>query len=373
MSISWLARLLFLWAAGETLRIGRWHRLASASDREHITSLIARAAARPEIDPTPRLSGLVAAWNPGEDLQGLITSFRALNYADKELILAVGGAHRISELEHLSGNDLRLMQHPGGGKQAALRQCLQEATGDIIFLTDADSIIEPAGLLELIAPIARGETSVTTGRHVPRREQESHPFVRLQWAKSINNFAHLSDEPGVDGSNCCLTRTALREAGDFAEDVGTGTDVHLSECLRRAGYEITFVYESQIQVHYHERLLPYLRQQSRWLRNYAYDAQLRDDAKPLRGWHQESLLTIAFLILTALIPLRSRTVLALALPMLLRRYLAWLRQLRFAGGLRREPRSTADYGWAVVGLYVDALSRALAFFDYVVPARRQRW
>jgi cellulose synthase/poly-beta-1,6-N-acetylglucosamine synthase-like glycosyltransferase len=349
------------------------HAYALARDDALAASITGRTAAAPELRLTPRVSALVAAWNPGEDLEGLVASFEALDYPDKELILAAGGAHAIERMQDLTGPTVRLIPHPGGGKQRALQACLQHATGDVIFLTDADCVIEPDCFLSLIAPIVNGESSVTTGRHIPLAEQQEQPFVQLQWARSMTNFAHVPEDTGVFGANCALTRAALEAAGGFSDSVSVGTDVHLSSRLHAAGYHVRYVYESQVQTHYHDRLLPYLRQRSRWLRNQPFIAELAGDEATVRAWRKRSLEVLGFLALTALLPLRRRPLLLLLAVPLAKRYLEWRRLLRFGERLRRRPWRLPPVLGALLGLYAEGVARALAFVDYLLPSRRRRW
>ena len=59
---------------------------------------------------------LVGAWNQGEDLEAFIECFRNIEYPDKELNLAVGGAHRLEDMKPLLGDGVLVVPNPGGGR-----------------------------------------------------------------------------------------------------------------------------------------------------------------------------------------------------------------------------------------------------------------
>ncbi|NJK33015.1 MAG: glycosyltransferase [Deltaproteobacteria bacterium] len=86
---------------------------------------------------------LVAAWHEADHIGAHIAAFQALRYPNKELILCAGGADGTCAIAQGCANESIhiLEQMPGEGKQRALRRCYAAASGELIYLTDADCLL----------------------------------------------------------------------------------------------------------------------------------------------------------------------------------------------------------------------------------------
>jgi cellulose synthase/poly-beta-1,6-N-acetylglucosamine synthase-like glycosyltransferase len=353
---------------GSLISLRRWPR-----DAAFARSQGQRRLEEPVLKASPRVSTLVGAWNPQEDLAAFIAGFRSVQYANKELILAVGGAHRIEEVQSLAGDGVILVENPGGGKNAALERCLEKATGDILHVTDADCLLNSEAYLRLLAPIINGEELVTTGASEPHRQQQDNLWVQLQWAGRGLDFARSSPYRNrLRGKSYALTRAALAAAGGIVVDV-LGEDYYLGNRLVQEGYRIRFVPDSVIETYFFTDLPGYMRQRARWLRAVVLDGlrlgRYGDVFLTLRG----SFLALSMLLLTASLPFtRQRGALLLLLP-LLRSYLLHARQLTLAGRLGLFRVGPRHYLAALAQIYVDLLTSARTLLEYPFAGKRYRW
>lgn len=225
-----------------------------------------------DVAALPRLSILVAAWNESDNIAPFIHSYLGLTYPDRELVLCAGGtdATLVKAMAHVGDSILVLEQRVGEGKQRALRKAFEQATGDIIVLTDADCLLSQDGLMTLIDPIINGDSVVTTGLSAPKQTQLSHPFVYYQyvvqnrWNTTLKQRRNLQ---ALLGRNCAISRAALEEVGAFDEDVAIGTDSFLAKKVIARGHKIRFVPASVVETEYVTSLLAYCRQRARWRRN----------------------------------------------------------------------------------------------------------
>ena len=219
----------------------------------------------------PRVSFLLPAWNAESTLQACVEAVLRLPYPDFEVVLCAGGTDRTWQIAS-QFRDPRLIlleQRPGEGKQKSLRRCLERASGDIIYLLDADCLITSAAFARILAPIlSHNELVVTSRPYAPFPEQLNLPFVVSQTASQV--YAGLY-QPGYNsglwGGNCALTRAALEQAGGFDNDLRIGTDVDLGKRLARRGIRIRREVEAPFPTKLHTEVRAYLRQQSRHLRN----------------------------------------------------------------------------------------------------------
>ncbi|HYO87536.1 MAG TPA: glycosyltransferase family 2 protein [Candidatus Limnocylindrales bacterium] len=246
------------------LNLRRWHSDVRRAQVQPVST-------RPTPTHQPPVSVLVAAWNESEKIEHHIQSFLALAYPRKQLVLCAGGtdgtfalANNFSATEHV----IVLEQHAGEGKQRALSRCFNECFGEIIFLTDADCLLDNASFDATLAPLLNDGEVVSTGASHPLKSQKSKPFVLQQWLADVYVRSHWGEyTTGLLGRNMALTRKALQQAGAFEANVRTGTDYHMAQELIAHGYKIRVAPGSSVATHYADALADYRKQQARWLRN----------------------------------------------------------------------------------------------------------
>lgn len=99
----------------------------------------------------------------------------------------------------LAAGDLKLLRQPRNiGKGAAIRRALEEVTGDIVLIQDADLEYDPRDYPSLITPIASGEAEVVYGTRAPRFQGMRWPHRVFNWiAARLANLlyqANITDE-----------------------------------------------------------------------------------------------------------------------------------------------------------------------------------
>ncbi|MBV9120748.1 MAG: glycosyltransferase family 2 protein [Chloroflexi bacterium] len=369
---SWLLLLAGIGVSG-LVNMRRWR-----SDGRLAEKLRGAAPPRQPLKETSRVSILVAAWNEGARLRPHIESVLRLRYPNREYILAAGGNDGTYELARTyAGRCTVLEQLPGEGKQRALRRCLAAATGDVIFLTDADCVLDDDSFEAVIAPILDKEVQATSGGSRARRGASLGLLASYRWAADAYAEAHMPDEiAGLLGRNCALSRQALRAAGDFQEDVASGTDYHLAQSLVSAGFGIRHVAGSMVETDYPDRYRAYARQQRRWLRNLV-----------LHGWRfgarrdaMVSLVTSLVGLGMCLAPIAAvvlgPVIWAAWIVAVIHSSLSKLRYLAFTAR-RFHPEGPRLSPTLVAGLVPLTMFEfgvwALPLLDYVIPKRRTQW
>jgi cellulose synthase/poly-beta-1,6-N-acetylglucosamine synthase-like glycosyltransferase len=240
-------------------------------DRQRLERIKAGKKPRQALAADPLVSILVPAWNEAHNIVAFIQSGRNLRYPNVQLVLCAGGEDGTLDLARHYDNETTVVleQFPGDGKQGALRRCLRQATGEILFLTDADCLLDDRCFEGTLGPIINDGQPAATGAWRPLDQQLGKPFVQYQWAHHRYREVMLPDlAPTLDGRNAALTRQALLETGGFAANAPIGTDYVLSRQLTNLGYRIAFVRQSLIQTVYPETPTQYWQQQSRWFRNW---------------------------------------------------------------------------------------------------------
>jgi len=237
---------------------------------------------------TPPVSVLLPAWNEAATLGRCLDSLLAIVWPELEIVVCAGGPDgTLAVAERYAaahpGRVVVLEQPAGEGKQGALRRCLARVRHDLFYFTDADCVVPEAAFRAVLAPVIAGEADAATGPSEPLPEQRHRPLVRHQWATGWDVDRRRGPiGTGLLGRNFAIGRAGVAAAGNFRDQVPIGTDYHLAVRLLRNGGTIRFV-PAPVQSRYHERVGPYLRQQSRWLRNTLLHGWRFRDAGELRG------------------------------------------------------------------------------------------
>jgi glycosyltransferase involved in cell wall biosynthesis len=141
------------------------------------------------------VSVVVPAYNEEATIQ---TVLRALDKCVSHLkeIIVVDDSSRdatCQRVEELGLAKVRLVkQNPNQGKTAAVRRGLQEVTGDVTVIQDADLEYDPAELDDVIAPIAEGKADVVYGsRFLVRRATRVLYFYHYVANKFLTYFSNL--------------------------------------------------------------------------------------------------------------------------------------------------------------------------------------
>ncbi len=327
-------------------------------------------------DSAPRVSILLPAWNEAEFIPDCLASIRRLRYPDVELVVCAGGPDGTLERARRAAppGAVILEQQPGEGKQRALQRCLERATGAVIFLTDADCVLDDETFERTLSPILRGEEVATTGSRRPLEGQRDHPLVAYQWShhlwmqRTMPRYVET-----LDGVNAAVRRDVLERVGGFRMPAPIGTDYILSRQLRDAGYRIRFVPESRVQTAYCTTLAEYLRQRSRWFRNrFLYGLRGRNGREV--GGHLWAALTGLGMLA---VPLTG----GLGSPLLWGLWLAALAylvlsQVRFTLRARREGLRLPhpwQYGLFLAYMVVGWVASVRGLVESLLPGRRWRW
>jgi len=270
----------------------------------------------------PRLSMLAPAYNEEATVAESVRALLTLSYPDLEIVLINDGSaddtigvlqrefdlapiHPIyrRRVEHRPVRGLyRSRQKPNlvvvdkenGGKSDALNAGLDVASGELVCAMDADTLIEPDGLLRMVRPflyrddvVAVGATirvanasDVRAGRVVVPRVP-GRPLPGIQVVEYLRAFLFgrcgwnvLGGNLIVSGAFGLFRRESVIETGGYVHDT-VGEDMELVARLRRRGYEtrgpqrVEFIPDPVAWTEVPETLRVLGRQRDRWHRGLA--------------------------------------------------------------------------------------------------------
>ena len=247
----------------------------------------------------PLVSVIVAAWNEGELLEKFLKSLDQINYPNLELILVAGGdEENYQPLSEIFNHQLTLIEQcPGDGKFKSIRKGFAKAQGDLVFLTDADCMLNTTSFRRLIYPLVTGAEDAVTGPTQPLNDQLDNPFVQAHAACLFRKMHLVPGKyvPFLIGANCALRHSLLDRCLRVAEYQPIGEDYYLALTILKSGGRILYDQNATIETRFAGTFRAYVHQQSRWFRSHLIlHYQFHD-----RRWIGDVLKSVGYLLLLA--------------------------------------------------------------------------
>ena len=244
-----------------------------------------QAEASGSIDPPndfhPKVSILVPVQNEENVIERLLGKLVNLTYQNKEIIIVEDGStdrtpnicrHWVEEYPKL----IKCFQNTeSNGKPTAINFAAKEATGEIVALYDADTIVEP-GILEKVVPHFRDTSTMAVQGELESLNPDESIITRLS---VLNDFIVNLQQLGRDklnlfvpllGTNQYVRRGILKEVGYWDSDA-LSEDTEISVKLARKGYKVKYV-SVKARVEAPAKLKVFVRQRMKWLRGYTQAA-----------------------------------------------------------------------------------------------------
>ena len=153
--------------------------------------------------PGIRVSVLIPVYNERDTVAETIARVRASPVEKEIIVVDDASTDDTAEIAaSLAGPDLKLVrQSRNQGKGAAIRRGLEEVSGEIVLIQDADLEYDPADYPALIAPILAGEALVVYGTRAPRFEGMRWPHRVFNWIAA--RLANLLYRAGITDEATC--------------------------------------------------------------------------------------------------------------------------------------------------------------------------
>ncbi|CUR51481.1 Chitin synthase (fragment) [Nitrosotalea devaniterrae] len=179
----------------------------------------------PELASFPRVSIIVPAYNEEKVIERTIQAIIDTKYQDKEIILVDDGSKdKTWEMMSKYKKQAKVLQKTNGGKASAINFGLAYATGEIIVIVDADTIIGHESLIHLVKGFSSDKNVAAVAGNIKVRNRKNW----LTWCQAIEYvagiqiarraldvFGAISVVPGALGS---FRKNILEDIGSYHKD-----------------------------------------------------------------------------------------------------------------------------------------------------------
>ena len=222
---------------------------------------------------TPPVSVLVAAYNEERVIASTIRHLLDSDYPAEVQVVVVDDGSKdgtAAVVEAIAASEPRVffLRQPNVGKASALQRALSAATHDTIIMIDADTMVAPDGIRNLVAPLADAKVGAVSGHvRVGNTRRWLGRFQDLEYVTAFEIDRRAQDFLGciivAPGALSAFRRRALDEAGPITNDT-LAEDTDLTLQLHRLGWKVVFAPRAYADTEAPESVKALLSQRFRW-------------------------------------------------------------------------------------------------------------
>lgn len=231
---------------------------------------------KPVLGQEPSVSVLIPAWNEEVGILNTLRSTLAADYNNYEVIVINDGStdktdQLLSEFiaQYNPNNPIKLRYFAleNGGKAKALNHALQYANGEIVLTIDADSLMHPKAIRNMVKKFSSDKVAAVAGNVAIGNGHAGLGIIQqleylcgffMKRADSVFNAVYI-----IGGAAAAYRRSVLIEAGGFDHNVIT-EDIEISTRILGMGYHCRYAPDAIIYTEGPSDLKSLCNQRLRW-------------------------------------------------------------------------------------------------------------
>jgi len=214
------------------------------------------------LEEVPRVSTVVCSYNGASTLEQCLTSLRAVDYPDHEVILVDDGSTDGTREIAARFPDVRTVHQPNQGLSVARNVGLAAATGQVIAYTDSDCYADPDWLTLLVHRLQSSDAAAVGGPNLTPEDGRLAACIDASPGQPTHVLEDDQVAEHIPGCNMAFRREALEGIGGFdAVYTQAGDDVDVCWRLQEIGQWIAFAPSAFVWHHRRQTPRAYLRQQ----------------------------------------------------------------------------------------------------------------
>ena len=227
---------------------------------------------RAQADTKPFVSVIVPVRDGESTIAACLDSILATDYPpERREILVVDNGSSDGTATLIQARPVHYLREPRRGVSHARNHGIGASRGEVLAFVDADCVVEPQWLTELVRPFEDSEVGAVAGdlQHVAPRTPAERQATRLlgNWQR----FAFTSNPAYPITANAAYRRDILDRIGGFDPDMTRAQDVELGlRFQERSGRRLAYAERATVRHRNRTTALGFFRQQLGW----AYGAGL---------------------------------------------------------------------------------------------------
>ena len=227
---------------------------------------------------TPSVSVLIPAWNEEVGIVKTITSVLNTEYARLQIVVindgSTDGTHErvvqfiddYDRTEH-TGTTIKYLNLLNGGKARAMNRALAHAEGDIVITIDADSVMAPDTIANLVKHFDDPSVGGVAGNVIVGNRKK--PIEWMQQMEYLYGFffkradALFNAVYIIGGAAAAYRRNVLLEMGGFDHSIIT-EDIEMSTRILSHGYKTRYACDAVVYTEGPSDLKSLCNQRLRW-------------------------------------------------------------------------------------------------------------
>jgi cellulose synthase/poly-beta-1,6-N-acetylglucosamine synthase-like glycosyltransferase/peptidoglycan/xylan/chitin deacetylase (PgdA/CDA1 family) len=192
------------------------------------------------------VSVIVPAFNEKETIGATVRTLAASTHPNVEIIVVDDDSTdgTATAVEALGLERVRVARVPWGGKATALNTGVALARHDLIVMVDADTIVDPDALHNLVRPFADPTVGAVAGNvKVGNRRRLLGRWQHIEYVIGFSLDRRLYDAlgciPTIPGALGAFRRSVLRDAGGLSHDT-LAEDTDLTMAILRCGSRVVY-------------------------------------------------------------------------------------------------------------------------------------
>ncbi len=219
---------------------------------------------------TEPVSVIVPAFNEETTIAATVRSLAASTHPDVEVIVVDDESTdgTAAAVEALGLTNVRLVRKPSGGKASALNTGVALARHDLIVMVDADTVLAPNAIHELVQPFGSPTIGAVAGNvKVGNRGRLIARWQHIEYVIGFSLDRRLYDAlgciPTIPGALGAFRRQALIEVGGLNVDT-LAEDTDLTMAILRHGRRVVYQETAVARTEAPDTLRQLTQQRYRW-------------------------------------------------------------------------------------------------------------
>lgn len=231
-----------------------------------------QSRSKPELAATPRVSILIPAYCEEAVIAQAVECALQLDYPNFEVIVINDGSPdgtRDRVVPYLRDSRLTLLDKPQNeGKSRGLNDAIEQATGELLLIMDADALPDPDVLRFMVPHFDNPRVAAVAGN--ARVRNKNGVFTKIQAIEFTSIISLLRRAQRVWGAIMCVSgvvgmfrKSALIEAGLYTPGMAT-EDIDLTWKIQKLGYDVRYEPRALVWMIVPESFQVWWAQRRRW-------------------------------------------------------------------------------------------------------------